>query len=678
MRGSRSSFDKAFLLVMCALMATAAIGGEWVWFPGDFETSLSERVHSLRLERGGLIPPMSPLYSHWSVVTFRKSCRLESPERIRIEVDGEALAALPGTYAKPFRGVLEYDLPAGEHMLWFRVMNRARVPSLRVTGRTVNTDGSWQTAPNNDVWEPVATGPAGQGDDPPGAFALPRTPIAAVSREETEAGTLYDFGQESMGAVRLDGIRGSGRVKVVYGESREEALGADADIDAYEFADVKDGENFLFPVARAFRFVCVRRAEGVTVGSVSAAEEMLPIELKGSFECDDEELNRIWRVSARTLHLTAREFFLDGIKRDRWTWGGDAHQSFLMGYYLFGADDIMRRTIRCLRGKDPVMSHLNCIPDYTLYWFSSVRDYRLFSGDDDFVRAVYPSMKTMMDYCIRENVNADGFFVGRPHDWVFIDWTPEPLENTGGATAFLQILFVRALESIAEAATVAGDAAGAEAYAKRARDLRSRVVPTFWNEERGGLMHIRLDSGAFGRQFTRHPNMFALADGYFTPERAARVTDGVLFNDAVMKIQTPYMRFYELASLCANGRQDQVRREMKAYWGGMLKLGATSFWELYNPAEKGAAHYAMYGRPFGRSLCHAWGASPLYLIGRYFLGVEPTSPGFRTYRVRPCLGGLKWMRGRVPTPYGPIEVSVKDGSVNVKGPKECKETVVSR
>ena len=130
----------------------------------------------------------------------------------------------------------------------------------------------------------------------------------------------------------------------------------------------------------------------------------------------------------------------------------------------------------------------------------------------------------------------------------------------------------------------------------------------------------------------------------------------VIFNDDVLKIQTPYMRFYELESLCALGRQADVTKEIKAYWGGMLKLGATSFWELYNPTESGEQHYAMYGRRFGKSLCHAWGASPVYLLGRYYLGVTPTSPGFKTYDVKPNLGGLDWIEGDVPTPWGRIHV----------------------
>jgi len=104
---------------------------------------------------------------------------------------------------------------------------------------------------------------------------------------------------------------------------------------------------------------------------------------------------------------------------------------------------------------------------------------------------------------------------------------------------------------------------------------------------------------------------------------------------------------------------------MKDYWGGMLNLGATSFWEEYNPTKTGADHYAMYGRPFGKSLCHAWGASPIYLLGKYYLGVKPTAPGYQQYVIEPQLGGLQWMEGSIPTANGDIKVSCSTKQIKV-------------
>ena len=195
--------------------------------------------------------------------------------------------------------------------------------------------------------------------------------------------------------------------------------------------------------------------------------------------------------------------------------------------------------------------------------------------------------------------------------------------------------------------------------------IGENLLPYFWNDSAKALMHNRKD-GKQSQDIFRYPNMFAIMYGYLDKEKQETVKNSVILNDDVIKITTPYMRFYELEALCMLGEQDQVMKEMKAYWGGMLKEGATSFWEKYNPDEHGREKLAMYGRPYGKSLCHAWGASPIYLLGKYYLGVQPTKPGYEEYTVRPCLGGLDWMEGNVPTPFGTVYVKMDKNTVTVK------------
>lgn len=77
----------------------------------------------------------------------------------------------------------------------------------------------------------------------------------------------------------------------------------------------------------------------------------------------------------------------------------------------------------------------------------------------------------------------------------------------------------------------------------------------------------------------------------------------------------------------------------------------------------------MYNRPYGKSLCHAWGASPIYLLGKYFLGVTPAAPGYEEFTVRPCLGGLKWMEGTVPMADGEIRVYMDKKKIRVEATK---------
>src|SRR5690606_31389645 len=171
----------------------------------------------------------------------------------------------------------------------------------------------------------------------------------------------------------------------------------------------------------------------------------------------------------------------------------------------------------------------------------------------------------------------------------------------------------RSLETMAICADLANDHDGAEKYRAIQKELKKKLFDWYWNEDKQALVHSRID-GKQTDHVTRYANMFGIFFNYFNDQQKQGVKKNVLLNDAIPEITTPYMRFYELEALCALGEQPYVLNEIKDYWGGMLKLGATSFWEEYNPAKKGTDHYSMYGRKFGKSLCHAWGASPMYLL----------------------------------------------------------------
>ena len=106
------------------------------------------------------------------------------------------------------------------------------------------------------------------------------------------------------------------------------------------------------------------------------------------------------------------------------------------------------------------------------------------------------------------------------------------------------------------------------------------------------------------------------------------------------------------------GRLSAAQKKIESYWGGMVKLGATSIWEQYIPENEGIEHYGMYGMKYGCSLCHAWGGGPIYLLGRYCLGVYATSVGYKTFAVEPNRGMYKHIDGKVPLPNG-CEVTVK-------------------
>ena len=47
----------------------------------------------------------------------------------------------------------------------------------------------------------------------------------------------------------------------------------------------------------------------------------------------------------------------------------------------------------------------------------------------------------------------------------------------------------------------------------------------------------------------------------------------------------------------------------------MVKLGADTFWELYNPANPDESPY---GGTIVNSYCHAWSCAPAYFLRKYY------------------------------------------------------------
>ena len=634
----------------------------WIWYPGDFEIWLGNIFNNRRTERGAMFPPFWKQDSHYVTVEFSREFNLDREETITIACEGQFNLMLDGKLQ--FGQPKTFTVPQGKHKLNLKVWNQATPPALFIEGATIHTDSTWLATYEDKIWidengvahgsgiyVPAASWNFDDIDTPPSQYQLERSEQRPVcSHSVTTNGILYDFGKETFGYLKVKGLKGC--IHIYYGESAEEAM----DKEHCETLDILTGGQSPCEVcdSKAFRYVYIETEQNAPYEEVLMDFEYAPMEKErsGSFRCSDELLNDIWDTAAYTMDLTTREFFMDGIKRDRWTWSGDAIQSYLMNYYLRFDTECVKRTIRQLRGKDPVTAHVNTIMDYTFYWFKSIHDYYLYTADLDFVREMWSRMVTLMDY-VEGRLNGDGMAEGQSDDWIFVDWVDFPMHKRG-TLCFEQILLMKAMETMAVCAKLLGVKTD---YRVKAESLRNKIKQTFWSYERKAYYHA-IEEGQMNQQITKFPNMFAILYGLAYEEERHEIMKSVMLNPAIDPITTPYMRFYELETLCIDGLQTEVLQEIRDYWGGMLHEGATSFWEKYNPEETGTQHLAMYGRPYGKSLCHAWGASPIYLIGKYYLGVQPTKPGYEEYLVKPVLGDLQWMEGDVPTPFGKIHVSM--------------------
>ena len=628
---------------------------KWIWHPGDFELYHSMLLHNRRSKFGLYYAPMWRIDAPHSNVLLYRIINLEKPETITVYSNTKDASVLVNNVRHPLGKTIH--LEPGRNFIKLAGFKNGGFPAFYCVGESFASDETWKIgswgakdlpAGTNEMYTELT--------DNPEVFKFSYEKIFPIAVENVTGGRLYDFGKETFGKLVLEHIAPEDiSCTIICGESREEALDPE---NAVVHIDMQAENGSFTSSSVAFRYIFI--PEALTSYDFSALYEYLPLEDKGAFRSDNELVNKIWDVAAYTLHLNTREGFFDGIKRDRWVWGGDAYQSYFVNYYLMNDNDIVRRTQRILRGADPMTMHINTISDYTFYWIAAIWEYYYYTGDTKFLREIYLSMLSTMDF-VMGRLDGDGLYEKRRGDWVFVDWTTY-FDKDSGPMCAEQMLLCHAYDCMAKCAEVLDDAEQAEKFHALAADMNEKIEARYWDEEKGAFID---DYKTGNRNVTRHANIFALLYDLTTEEKKAKIIKNVIKNPEVPPITTPYFEFFELDAMCHIGDYQYMTDMLHSYWGGMLEQGATTFWEEYFPEKSRVENYAMYGQPYDKSLCHAWSASPIYLLGKYALGVRPTAPAYATYEVKPNLMCFGSFEGKVPALDGVISVKMDKESVTV-------------
>lgn len=618
----------------------------WLWYPGDFERYHALKQNFSRVERGFGWPAYWKSEGFRQRVAFRRGYTLAEETSFTVyAVAGAVGYVLLDEKKYPF-GV-SISCPGGEHCVSVHIGCIACVPSIYVRGELIRSDAGWMAedfaaGPVPADFSPCFTDPARD----PAEWAYTEKIFLPVSAEAVNGGALYGFETELTAALEL---RGEGLPTVCLGESRAEAL----DTARCYFSCVPDAETRRCP-RQALRYAFL---PGCKPGdyAVRAIHQYVDIPVRASFRSGDGELDRIFDVAAYTFSLCSGVFMLDGVKRDKWIWGGDAYQSLFVNRYLTADRELEKRTLLALSPGEPVTTHVNTILDYSLLWILSVEAHYDSFADGELLRMLWPRMKSLTALCMAQR-EENGFIVGREKDWVFIDWADF---DRDGPLCAEQMLLAEACRVMARFAPE--DERGF--YESTRRELLAQIERFFWDGEKQAY----IDSFTSGRRHvTRHANILAILFDIADAERKETLRRTVLFNDAVPAITTPYFRFFELEALCRLGCLDEVLSQIKAYWGGMLRLGAVTFWEEFDPGKPLEQQYEMYGDPYGKSLCHAWAASPIYLLARYFVGLRPLSPGGAEYELRPRSRFFRTLDCRFPMGGRLLRIRLENGEWNVE------------
>lgn len=621
----------------------------WIWLKGDFEIYHSLLLHSRRQEYGADHPVMWNLSTPYPNVRFQKKFTADREGDFTVLVRGMGRAKLDG---KQYPVGEKISVEKGEHSIEIEATCiDGTFPCIYIDSDVLHTDKTWTCNHVTAETFPVdAREEYTKPEENPHVFKFCYETILPESKIGVDDGFLYDFGKETFGRLRIRNADPAETYEVYYGESREEAL----DKPHALIRQTVSGETEYDLVPRAFRYIYLC---GETDNlNVTAEYEYLPLKDRASFQCDDEKIKTVWDTCAYTFHLNSREFFLDGIKRDRWVWSGDAYQSYMANNYLYFNNDITKRTILALLGKPPYEQHVNTINDYSMYLIIAVHEYYRNTGDLEFVQFVWKRICGLYDF-IASRTDEQDYVCHRKGDWIFIDWSP--MDKEGNVCAE-QILYWQTKKAMAALSELLGE--DGSRYVAEANALKEQILRDFWNEKKGAF----IDCCSSGKNnVTRHANIFAILYDFADGDRIQSIYENVLENPEITPITTPYFEFFELLAYGKLGKLKHIQDKIESYWGGILDLGGTSVWEQFDPNKKGIEHYEMYDKKYGCSLCHAWGSGPIYLLGRFCMGVYPTDVAYKTFRVEPNPGKYKSFQGTVPLPEGEVRVEYENGRLSV-------------
>lgn len=512
----------------------------------------------------------------------------------------------------------------------------------------------------------------------PPQIGLHNSDTCLLKNNGTVAGVLLDFGRELAGGLvyAVGAVTGAQTVqlRIRFGESATEAMsepgGDGGATNDHACRDWTVDVGFLSTTTvgdTGFRFVRIDLlTEGATL-ELYTAKAMLQyrdLPYLGSFSCSDPLLERIWQTGAYTVHLNMQQYIWDGVKRDRLVWIGDLHPEISTITRVFGRTDMIPESLDYVSGQTPATQWMNDFPSYSMWWIIIQRDYFKQFGDRAYLQQQIPYLKTLFANLSRY-IDPQGWDITPAER--FVDWPTKGHDEA--VRTGLQALHILAEEACADIFREFGE----DALARAALDDCAR------------MRRVSVDPDGF-KQSAALAVLAGLLDAQDTASNL------LLRNGA--HGMTGFMGYYVLQALAQAGQATAALELIRTFWGGMLRLGATTFWEDFDirwlenaapidrlPRAGEVDVHGTYGRHcyrgYRHSLCHGWAGGPTAWLSDHVLGVEILEPGCTRVRIAPQLGDLQWARGTYPTPFGVIELShtrLADGSVRtqVSAPPEIE------
>lgn len=406
-----------------------------------------------------------------------------------------------------------------------------------------------------------------------------------------------------------------------------------------EIWNLKPGEQTLQHWGyRVFRYAEIYGLhEGLTNVEeiVSAVALRYPFNEEASeFASSDQTLNTVWEFSKNSIRDLNFDLYYDSTTRERRAYEADAYIQQLSHYALDREFALARISHEYLYDHETWPTEWKQISIMAAW-----QDY-LYTGDKTSLEKNYEVLKSK---AYDRFMTAEGLLKKSTVNDI-VDW-PDTMRDGYQFTEVNTVINAynyRDMVDLANIAQVLNKSEDVKKYKELASTQKEAI-----NKQLFDSSVNRFRDGLGVNHYASHANFFPVALGAATDENAKLASEYIASRGMVPSV---YGAPFLLESLFQNNQEskaiDLLTSHEKNSWMNMIKLGAGSTMEAWDPSQKPNLTYS-----------HPWAASPAYIIPREMFGIVPVLPAFEKFEVKPRPGQIGSAEIKVPTIKGKVEAS---------------------
>lgn len=379
--------------------------------------------------------------------------------------------------------------------------------------------------------------------------------------------------------------------------------------------------------------------EGVKVIEVGYVESGYDTQIVGNFRCNDPFFNELWKRSARTMYVNMRDTYFDCPDRERSQWWGDVVNDIQESFYTLSrsswqlVDKGIYELVNWQRPDGTIFApvpagnwnkELPCQMLMSVGWYGFYTQY-YYTGDSSFVSHAYKHVHRYLHDVWK--IDDRGHVDVRKGEWSWADW---------GDHIDLELLtnewYYLALKAEREFARQLNLKDDIQKISELMQKMETNFESTYWTGKDFRSSSYKETSSDDRAQ------ALAVLCGFVSKDKYPKLME--IFKSSFYS--SPLLELYVQHALFKMGEGTYALERAKKQYSEMLSYkDQTTLFEGWTPSN---------------SINHAWSSGMTVIMGRYVCGIEPTSPGFRTFRIKPELSGLTDVETQCETPYGFIRV----------------------